>query len=362
MNPAAGIARAAPSSADRAVAAWLVVCCALVFAMVVVGGLTRLTESGLSIVEWQPISGVLPPLDEAHWRELFEKYQRTPQYQQVNRGMSLEEFKGIFWLEYFHRLLGRLVGLAFLLPYLYFLARRRLERGLAWKLAGVFALGAAQGVLGWLMVASGLVSEPRVSHFRLTAHLALAFAIYAAMLWIALDLALGRGAPEAQPVRARLAAPAWTVVGLTAFMVLTGGLVAGLRAGRAYNTFPLMDGHFVPPEVFLLEPWWKNFFFNMATVQLDHRLGAYALLAAAAWLWVRALRSDAPHGVRTLVHALAAAVLAQGALGVATLLGGVPIALATLHQAGALVVLTVALALAHRLARNPSEQAVAFPR
>ncbi|HXF67617.1 MAG TPA: COX15/CtaA family protein [Burkholderiales bacterium] len=350
MNSAATPPRAAPPSAQRAVAAWLIACCALVFAMVVVGGLTRLTESGLSIVEWQPISGVLPPLGDADWRELFEKYQRTPQYQQVNRDMSLEEFKGIFWLEYFHRLLGRLVGLAFLLPYLYFLARRRLERGLAWKLAGVFALGAAQGVLGWLMVASGLVSEPRVSHLRLTAHLALAFAIYAAMLWIALDLLLGRGAPQARSVRGRLAAPAWTVTGLVAFMVLTGGLVAGLRAGRAYNTFPLMDGHLVPPEAFLLEPWWKNFFYNMATVQLDHRLGAYALLAAVAWLWVRALRLDVPRSVRALAHLLAAAVLAQAALGVSTLLAGVPIALATLHQAGALVVLTVALVLAHRIA------------
>jgi len=186
----------APDARSAAqVATWLLACCALLFCMVVVGGVTRLTRSGLSIVEWQPIVGAIPPLNQAQWQETFDKYRKTPEYEKVNRGMSLEEFKGIFWWEYFHRLLGRLIGLAFLLPYLYFLARRRIHGTLAWKLAGIFVLGGLQGGMGWYMVQSGLVDDPRVSHYRLTAHLGLAFVIFAAMFWVALDLlAPGRGA------------------------------------------------------------------------------------------------------------------------------------------------------------------------
>src|SRR5437773_9376142 len=218
---------------ERAVAAWLLICCALVFAMVVVGGVTRLTHSGLSIVEWQPIVGALPPLDEAAWQETFAKYKLTAEYRLVNPGMSLEGFKGIFWWEYVHRLLGRLIGAAFLLPLLWFALRGRIARALTWKFAVIFGLGALQGALGWYMVQSGLVDNPRVSHFRLTAHLGIAFLIYAAMLRIAFDSLF----PRARPVSGRLRRFAFALAALIFVMVLSGGLVAGTRAGLAYTTF-----------------------------------------------------------------------------------------------------------------------------
>src|SRR5438093_5975377 len=216
---------------ERAVAAWLLACCALVFAMVVVGGVTRLTHSGLSIVEWQPIVGALPPLDKAGWQETFGKYKQTPEYRLVNPHMTLEGFKSIFWWEYAHRLLGRAIGAAFLLPLLWFALRRRIPRGLTWKLGGIFALGALQGALGWYMVQSGLVDNPRVSQYRLTAHLGIAFLIYAAMLWIVFDLLFTRAGPVSRTLRRF----AFALAALTFVMVLSGGLVAGTRAGLAYN-------------------------------------------------------------------------------------------------------------------------------
>jgi cytochrome c oxidase assembly protein subunit 15 len=264
--------------------------------------------------------------------------------------MDLEGFKGIFWLEYFHRLLGRLIGIAFFAPLLYFLWRRALTRRLTLRLGGIFLLGAAQGALGWYMVASGLVDDPRVSHFRLTAHLALAFAIYAAMLWIALDLLRGAPARAAAPARLpRLRRLAWAVTGFVVAMVLTGGLVAGIRAGHAYNTFPLMNGSWVPPEILMIEPWYLNFLNNMATVQFDHRLGAWLLAVAVPWLWFEAGRAGLAGRARLLALFLLAALAAQIALGIATLLHAVPVALAAAHQGGALVVFTVALALNHAL-------------
>src|SRR5687768_6960674 len=258
------------SNDRRAVAAWLLVCAALVFLIVVVGGVTRLTRSGLSIVEWQPLIGALPPLSEAHWQELFAKYRQTPEFRLVNFDMTLEGFKTIFWWEYAHRLLGRLIGLVFFLPLLYFLWKGKIDKPLAWKLFGIFLLGGLQGALGWFMVKSGLVDDPRVSHFRLTAHLGVALAIFAAQFWIALGLLF----PRNQPVVKQAAALPLIIF----LMALTGGMVAGLRAGYAYNTFPLMNGHFVPPEILALEPWWQNFFYNMATVQFVHR-GFFWLLA-----------------------------------------------------------------------------------
>jgi cytochrome c oxidase assembly protein subunit 15 len=322
----------------------------LVFAMVVLGGVTRLTRSGLSIVEWQPIVGTLPPLSSDDWQALFLKYQQTPEYQKVNPGMGLDGFKGIFWLEYFHRLLGRLIGVAFFVPFLYFLWRRALALPLALKLGGVFVLGALQGVMGWYMVKSGLVDDPRVSQYRLTGHLALAFAIYGAMLWIALELlfpAPARVAATAGLTRVRRLA--WTITALVVAMAVTGGFVAGIRAGYAYNTFPLMNGNLIPPEIFLIEPWYLNFFNNMATVQFDHRLGAWLLAFAGPWLWYEAGRAEPPARTRLLTHLLLAALAAQIALGIATLLLVVPVALAAAHQAGALVVFTIALMLNHSM-------------
>ena len=326
----------------RSVAAWLLACCALVFAMVVVGGVTRLTHSGLSIVEWKPILGTLPPLDEAQWAETFDKYKLTPEYAKVNRGMSLEAFKGIFWWEYFHRLLGRAIGVVFLAPLLWFWWRGRIDPPLAWRLAGVFVLGGLQGAMGWYMVKSGLVDDPRVSQYRLTAHLSLAFAIYAAMLWTALGL-LRPAAPAASARQASLRKFAWAITALIAYMVVSGGFVAGIRAGSAYNTFPLMNGHLVPPEIFLIEPWYLNFFNNMATVQFDHRLGAWLLALAVPWFWFTAWKAGLPPAARSACHWLLALLIVQVALGISTLLLAVPIPLAAAHQGGAVLLFGAAL-------------------
>ena len=340
---------AAPSAtARRAIAAWLLACCALVFAMVVVGGVTRLTHSGLSIVEWQPIVGTLPPLNEAAWQETFDKYKQTPEYRLVNRGMTLDGFKGIFWWEYFHRLLGRAIGLVFLLPLLWFLARKMVDRPLAWRLGGIFLLGGLQGAMGWYMVKSGLVDNPRVSQLRLAAHLGLAFLIYAAMFWQALDLLWPRRAQAVAALQgAWRQASALTV--LIFVMSLSGALVAGTRAGRVYNTFPKMNEHWVPPELFALEPWYSNFFNNMATVQFDHRLIAWLLAFLVPWFCWRTLRLPLPAPARLCCHLLLAMLAVQLALGIATLLLAVPVALGAAHQGGALLLLTAMLAVAHFL-------------
>jgi cytochrome c oxidase assembly protein subunit 15 len=316
----------------RLVAAWLFLCAALAFAVVLVGGVTRLTRSGLSIVEWQPLIGALPPLSQADWEGLFAKYRETPEFRQVNFNMTLEGFKTIFWWEYIHRLLARLIGLVFLLPYLYFLLRKRLDPGLAWKLGGIFLLGALQGALGWYMVKSGLVDDPKVSPLRLTAHLGLALAIFAAELWLALQLVSRKESPFDG-----LAIAMPFVVYL---MALSGGMVAGLRAGYAYNTFPLMNGALVPPEVLVLEPWWRNFLYNMATVQLVHRAFFWLLLVLVPLAWWR-LRHTAA------ANALAIAFVAQAALGISTLLLRVPVGLGSAHQAGAVLLLGAALWYAH---------------
>jgi len=320
------------SNDRRAVAAWLLACAALVFLIVVVGGVTRLTRSGLSIVEWQPLIGALPPLSEAHWQELFAKYKQTPEFRLVNFDMTLEGFKTIFWWEYIHRLLGRVIGLVFLLPFLYFLWKRKVDKPLVWKLGGIFLLGGLQGALGWFMVKSGLVDDPRVSHFRLTAHLGVALAIFAAQFWLALGLISSRKYPYS---RSALALPL-----IIFLMALTGGMVAGLRAGYAYNTFPLMNGYLVPPEVLTLEPWWRNFLYNMATVQLVHRAFFWLLAVLVPLAWWR-------HRGSTAAHVLMAAFVLQAALGISTLLLRVPVALGALHQGGAVLLLAAALWYAH---------------
>ncbi|MFA5913220.1 MAG: COX15/CtaA family protein [Burkholderiales bacterium] len=346
-DPAAANSGGEPGARTRyPVALWLLACCAMVFAMVVVGGVTRLTHSGLSIVEWQPIVGTLPPLNEAQWLETFGKYQLTPEYQKVNQGMSLNAFKSIFWWEYFHRLLGRTIGLVFLLPLLWFWRHGNIDRPLALKLTGVFVLGGLQGALGWYMVKSGLVDDPRVSQYRLTAHLAFALAIYASMLWTALGLLYPGTARAAQP---RLRRFSWGVTAMVAYMVLTGGFVAGIHAGLAYNTFPLMNGHIVPPEIFMLRPWHLNFFNNMATVQFDHRLGAWLLALLVPWFWLSARRETLSPRARLCIHLLLGMLALQITLGISTLLLVVPVPLAAMHQAGAVLLLTIALLTNHAL-------------
>lgn len=330
------------------VALWLLVCCALIFAMVVIGGITRLTESGLSITEWKPITGTLPPLSEAAWQEEFAKYQRIPQYQQMNAHMTLADFKSIFWWEYIHRLWGRLIGAAFLIPFLWFAVRGKVRGALAWRLGGIFALGALQGGLGWYMVASGLADRINVSPYRLTAHLGLALLIYAAMFWTALDLL--RRSDDALLARHRsLWRGALALNGLVFLTILAGGFVAGLRAGMTYNTFPLMDGRLVPAGYLDESPWWINLFENVAAVQFNHRVLAITTLVAALAFWFYAWRSAPTSQGRLLVNAIGFTAVLQVALGIATLLLVVPVALAALHQAGALALLTLTLAAAHVL-------------
>ncbi|HTG97055.1 MAG TPA: COX15/CtaA family protein [Burkholderiales bacterium] len=330
----------------RMVAAWLFLCAALVFAIVLVGGITRLTRSGLSIVEWQPLIGALPPLSELEWQALFAKYRETPEFRLVNHAMTLEGFKGIFWWEYIHRLLARGIGLVFLLPLLYFQFAGKLDRALALKLWGILVLGALQGAMGWIMVQSGLVDDPKVNPVRLSAHLGIALAIFAAELWIAMQLVSRRVRPF-DPLAVSLP----LVVFL---MALSGGMVAGLRAGSAYQTFPLMNGHLVPPEVLMLEPWWRNFLYNMATVQIVHRAFFWLLCLLVPLAWWRMRHTPAG-------NALLAAFALQGTLGISTLLLGVPVGLGAAHQGGAVLLLAAALWNAHSAGVWPAMQRVHAP-
>ena len=327
----------------RAIGWWLLACCALVFAMIVLGGVTRLTGSGLSIVEWRPIMGAVPPLGAAQWEEAFALYRQTPEFQHVNPTMDVDGFKGIFWLEYLHRLLGRLIGFVFLVPFAWFLWRGTIAWRESPRYLGLFALGGLQGALGWYMVASGLVDVPRVSAYRLTAHLALALAIYAAMLWLALGHLRDAGPAPRHPTHGG-------VLGLLALVtvtILSGGFVAGLDAGLVHNTFPLMGGSLVPAGLGHLEPLWRNPFENVVTAQFDHRVLAIATLVAVLAWWWRARRAGLPYRLRSALALLPLVAAAQVGLGIATLLLVVPVALAATHQAVAVVLFTVVLVLAH---------------
>lgn len=337
------------SSARRQIAIWLFICSAMVFSIVVVGGVTRLTHSGLSIVEWQPIVGIVPPLNLEEWEATFDKYKATPEYQKVNHQMSLDEFKGIFYWEYWHRVLGRLIGVVFFVPFVYFWVRKKIEPALAPKLLGIFILGGLQGAMGWYMVKSGLVDDPRVSQYRLTAHLSIAFLIFVSMMWVALGLLAERARHTADAVVRRLQRVGFWLTILAAYMVVTGGFVAGIRAGKAYNTFPLMNGHIVPPEIFMIDPWYLNFFNNMATVQFDHRLGAWILAFVVPWFWFRLRTAAVSFRARQVASLLLVVVAGQISLGIATLLLAVPVGLGAAHQGGAVVVFGVLLWLNHEL-------------
>jgi heme a synthase len=341
----------------RAIRAWLIAVALLIFVMVIVGGATRLTESGLSITEWKPVTGTLPPLSDADWQSEFAKYQAIPQFQ-LNRRMTLAEFKTIYWWEWTHRFLGRFIGVAFLLPFLFFLWRGWVEPGLRARLWLIFGLGALQGAIGWWMVASGLVGRVDVSQYRLATHLTLACVIYAAIVWTARRLAPCADATKA-PARLRIGAHA--LLCLVLVQIYLGALVAGLDAGLTYNTWPLIDGHLVPGRdgLFPDEPWWRNLFENRLTVQFDHRMAAYLLWLAAVLHAADAARSLRRHPVAVGAAVLALAVTLQAVLGILTLLQQVPIGLALAHQGMALIVLTIAVAHAERLTalRSPGSRA-----
>ncbi|MDX2103138.1 MAG: heme A synthase [Alphaproteobacteria bacterium] len=355
---------AAPSISNRAeaarvaVATWLFAVAGLVFAMVVIGGITRLTESGLSIVRWEPISGVLPPLTEADWQRLLELYRESPQYRQVNRGMTIEEFKTIFWWEYIHRVWGRLIGIAFLVPYLWFLATGRIQRQWRLPLFGLFVLGGLQGAIGWWMVASGLRDVPWVSPYRLTTHLGLALVIFACLLWVGLShlREAGRWGTAAASPGVRWAARwLWVPVAVT---ILSGGFVAGLDAGLIYNEFPWMGDGLVPPDyrnpaLGLI----ANALEHHPAVQFHHRVLAIStVVLALAFAWTAQRSSDGV--LRGLGLLVAAAALMQMTLGIATLLAHVPVSLGAAHQGGAVVVLAAVMVAWHRV----SGQAAARPR
>ena len=325
------------------IAAWLLVCCAFVFAMVVLGGVTRLTHSGLSIVEWAPLRGIVPPLDSAAWQDAFADYRATPEYQTVNRGMTLGEFQSIYWIEFAHRALGRVTGLVFVVPFAYFVWSRQIDRRLGLRLGAIFALGALQGGLGWFMVQSGLGERADVSPLRLAAHLGLAVVILSALLWYApgfLGPPDGRDGAAAPGLRPRAA----LLLGFAFVTVIAGGLVAGTDAGLVYNTFPLMNGRLLPAEAFAGGPWWEN----AAALQFAHRVLALltALAAAALWLHGHRLRLAGP--LPTALHAVLAIAAAQIALGVFTVLNAVPVALGVAHQAGAMFLIVATLVVLHR--------------
>lgn len=331
----------------KAIGVWLLACSACVWIVLVTGGVTRLTHSGLSIVEWKPVTGVLPPVGAARWEAEFEKYRATPEFLTVNSGMGLEEFKSIYLMEYSHRLLARTAGLVFVVPFLYFALTGRLERRLVPKLGGVALLWALQGALGWYMVASGLVNEPRVSHYRLTAHLLAACLLYAVMLSVALGQLRPAGAADASSRRPWFSALSALLVALAFVTIASGGLVAGLRAGLAFNTFPLIGGYWVPPYLLELSPLWRNFLENKLTVQYDHRVLAALLSSTALACWIAGLLARLPRRAMTALHALAAVTALQVALGAFTLLYRVPVALGAAHQGTALILLAAALLVRH---------------
>ena len=333
---------------QRNVVSWLTLCGFMVFVMIIVGGATRLTHSGLSIVEWEPLVGTIPPLNQGDWDQLFDEYKTSPEYLQVNFGMSLDEFKVIFWWEYAHRLLGRLIGLAFIVPFLYFWVRGHLNPQLTRRLLAIFFLGGAQGAMGWYMVASGLVDDPRVSQYRLTAHLGIAFLIFGAIVWTVLSVLYPSRSNLTPPIRRLIRFSA--VINLVIFiMVLSGGFVAGIRAGLAYNTFPLMGDSFIPPDILVLEPLWMNFFNNMATVQFDHRIIAYTLIILISVFWYKLRRRDVPQRAVTAANTLLVLTAVQVGLGISTLLLYVPVILGIAHQATAALLLGVSLWVTHSL-------------
>ena len=329
---------------------WLIVTAIVVFAMVVVGGITRLTQSGLSMVEWDPLFGILPPIGVDAWQTVFEKYQQFPEYQKINFGMSLEEFKFIFWWEYGHRVLGRIIGLVFFAPFAFFLVKGWLNRQWSLRFAGLLVLGGFQGVLGWYMVVSGLVDDPHVSQYRLTAHLILAVAIYALLLWYAFDFIFSTRQPLVN------SAVFWTglLPCVVLLMIVTGGFVAGTKAGFIINTFPTMNGQWIPDGLWVMTPAWRNLFENVITIQFVHRCMAVLVILVAIIAVVFTLKK-APENSSLGAEWVVASVLIQILLGIATLLYKVPVVLGATHQAGALFVLAASLYMAHAVRRQGNE-------
>jgi cytochrome c oxidase assembly protein subunit 15 len=349
-------------SAERSIGRWLLLVAAMVMAMIVLGALTRLTESGLSMVEWRPVTGWLPPLSEQAWQVELEKYAASPQGRIVNRNMTVDQFKEIYWLEYLHRLWGRLIGLAFALPLAWFWLRGMIPGWLKPRLVALLLLGGLQGVVGWLMVASGLIDRPAVSHFRLAAHLLLAVAILGWLFWLALALLRPNPVPLARHAGGNAAitsGASWLIVALVAVMTF-GAFTAGLRAGQVHNSFPTMSGYWLPPGLLELTPTWLNFVATQTGVQFVHRWLAKLLLLGAVLLWLRSRRDDVAPPVRSGAMMVLAMACIQFGLGVSTLLEGVPVWLGTLHQAGAVLLLATLVLTLYRAAPAAAEAQAAW--
>lgn len=347
------ISRAYQPHHDRQLALWLLTCAAVIYGMILLGGVTRLTESGLSMVEWRPIMGILPPVGEAAWQEVFAKYQRFPEYQKINQGMSLDEFQVIFMYEYLHRVLGRVIGLLFLVPLVLFALRGVIRPGLMPRLLLLFVLGGCQGLLGWYMVQSGLIDRPSVSQYRLTAHLGLAVALYAAIVWQVLRLwPAPAGGVARGGVAPGLARAALGLVFLVYLMILSGGLVAGTDAGYAYPTWPQMGDGLVPPGLYATSPAWLAAFEDVTTIQFNHRLFAYLLLFAVGALALTLVLRGRDRSLRLIGAAVGGVLLLQVTLGISTLLSHVAVPVAAAHQGGAVALLTMLLLAAHALRRR----------
>jgi len=348
---------ATQTGSERQIGGWLLVCCAVLFSLIVLGGVTRLTGSGLSITDWRPVTGVLPPFTEQAWQQEFDLYRASPEYQKVNRGMSMADFQVIYGYEYAHRLLARMLGLVFAIPLAWFWLRGKIPPRLRWPLVGLLGLGMLQGYMGWFMVASGLVDIPRVSPYRLAAHLSLAMIIYAVMFWLALGLLRPR--VERAPAHIRRGLQPLLVV--LAITIVSGAFVAGLKAGFVYNTFPLMAGQWVPDGLLHLEPAWRNWFENPATVQFTHRLLGLGSFALVLFVWARALRMPLSPAQRLAFHGLGAATLLQVTLGIKTLLMYVPVSLGAAHQGGAVVLLSMVLFALYEAGRLPQPVGIPAP-
>jgi heme a synthase len=334
---------------NRPVLIWLFTGCFLVFAMVIIGGITRLTHSGLSITEWNVIMGSVPPLNDQDWNVVFEKYKQFPEYQLINYEMSLHEFKGIFWWEFMHRLIGRLIGIVFLIPFIYFLIRGKIKKPFTYKLLGVFVLGGLQGFIGWYMVASGLVDNPHVSHYRLATHLITAFITFGYIFWLALDLIYGDNTQERASEKLRGVSRLLLII--VTIQIIYGAFVAGLKAGLIYNTFPKMGDSWIPEAVTAMQPFYLNFLQNMAGVQFVHRCIAIIILIIGVVMFF-AFRNQYSKNIKTTIQVILLIILIQFTLGILTLLYAVPITLGILHQVGAFFLFASAIFLVHRAQKS----------
>lgn len=335
----------------KSIILWLLTGCFLIYVMVVIGGITRLTHSGLSMVEWNMIVGSLPPMSEADWQVPFEKYQQSPEYQLINNQFTLEEFKSIYWWEYIHRLLGRTIGLVFIIPFIYFWLKKRFDRPLLKKMVILLSLGAFQGFLGWFMVKSGLQKEPHVSHYRLAAHLISAFTVFGFTFWYALDLLYPNKIEETELSRKvkRLTSVAF---GIVIIQIIYGAFVAGLKAGLFYNTFPRMGTSYFPDTILTLDSFWKNFIENPAGVQFVHRCIAYIAVIAIALVWDKARKMELSRLQRKAANFMLGILVVQFLLGIITILFAVPIIMGVLHQTGAFVLFAAMLFFMHSLRKS----------